>query len=411
MSISENKEPKTNASEGLNPIILQEQQDYVSAARLLSLRDREELTHALGHEAAADIVVYTQSLFHITEAIAQWSVEPLINGASHFESAASTLPVIGPLLWERRKAKETYIQINNLHHALRVAPTPYLYEAARAEIKGLPKQRDMTLTPEDKRAARNILCKDERCGLLKTIFQQKTYQREGLSTLKETTADFVSSLAKEWWSVVSPRKGFKGIRRTLHSTCTAGANLAALPFKINSEDMASQSYKMQQANLQTQWEHIHDEIDLTYNSETRDFSVSESLLTNEIASYKDRLKDRNRRAALTLAATVGCANFIQNETADFSHEISQTKNNLDPISSFALTASLIIAKLLPASLTLSPLKKSADKFSEHSKRITELQKHINLLRHVQNINNDNYPSQPLNLNGTEKILAQSTPAP
>lgn len=326
----------------------------VMHAQEAALQDLKEIDYALGQELLADAYSYGQSVRYLTEAGLTWSVEPLIEGSHYFESALSTVPIIAPLFKERYEAGKTKRRIDYLDRAITRNPDTVVYEAEAWEVEILNNQQHRDIPSQEK----------TRKGFLRGMFD-------------------------DWLHMNKP----SGLKNVVQSFSFAVANVAALPLQETYADAAKapEHHHLQFLKLVEVQDTLKPNIHFDINELTGDISYTPDALDSAIEGFETRYRSRSLRLLLSGAATAGAANFIRNEVSHaYSYgeqavdqiffKASQNEEAADPASSAAMSCVLVLAHLIPASLTLAPLKKAATKVSEHCTRLTDLRKDINLLK-------------------------------
>lgn len=345
----------------LTPIHIEEHHALsVTFAKDSASRDLREIDYALGQEAIADAYAYGQSIWHLAKAGYTGSVEPLIEGSHYFESAASTIPIIAPLVKERIEARKTHVQIRYLQDAIARDPNTPLYEANAWEIE---------------------------------ILNNQDHDYDAPSPEKER--NFFVGLCSDWKHTNS-LKGYKAAGTALTS---AIVDLGSLPFQEAFIDAAAEHHDVQLSNLIDAQETLKPGIHFHVDEDTGDISFSPDTVDYAIADYETRYNSRAWRLVWSSAATAGATNFIVNEvkkSIEYGEQVAEdvrghisnifyeaNSEDVDPLSSTALSCALVLAHVLPATLTVAPLKKAANKVSEHCSRMLSLQRDLKLLKFVK----------------------------
>lgn len=324
-------------------------------------RDLREIDYALGQEATADAYAYSQSVWHLIKAGYTGSLEPLAEGSHYFESAASTIPIIAPLIKERIEARKTHTRISYLQDAISRDPNTPFYEAEAWEVK---------------------------------ILNHQDHDYE--APYPENDQSFVAGLYQDWRHTNSI-KGYTAVGRAFSY---AVADFLSLPFRETFVDASKEHYDFQLVRLIEAQDTLKPGIHFNVDKATGNITFSPDTIDSAIDNYEARYKSRAWRLVWSSAATVGAANFIQNEVVKSSHYAEETyhsvetsvsnflsterHDDVEPISSTLLSGALIFAHIIPASLTFAPLKKAANKVSEHCGRMIALRRDLELLKFARN---------------------------
>lgn len=326
-------------------------------AKRAAERDLREIDYSLGQEALADVFAWGQSVRYASESLITWSPGPLYEGAHYFESAASTIPIIGPLIKERIESAKTDKRIGYLQKALIRNPDTKLYEAEAWELEILnkPNGHIPSIQPEPDK------------GFLRGMFNDwvNTFRRKALKSL----GGYV----------------FK-----------ASFNVLRLPFKGAYNIEAAKNSQLQMARLQKMPKTFYSNIELEIDTNTGLMQADSQKIDQHREDSQSRYRRRSWLLCSSGVATICAANFIQNEmsaTFESAAELVQPEspvethhaynNDSDPLTSSFLAAALVFAHLIPATLTVSPLRKASKKVTEHFNRISHWRTEIDMLDFVK----------------------------
>ncbi|MGH1398185.1 MAG: hypothetical protein ACRBCT_03130 [Alphaproteobacteria bacterium] len=316
--------------------------------------DLREIDYALGQEAAADAYAWGQSLRYGGWALSSWSADPLLEGMHYFESAASTIPIIGPLIKERIDSSKTVRRIRYLRDAIDRNPETGLYDAEEAEL-------DIILE-----------------------------RYNGKKSKKNVPKGFIRGALHDWINTIKP----SGLKLVGKSVAKAAYDLSSLPFRASYAMEAAKHEGIQQEQLKRLPETFQASIGLSFDENGN--IVDQQKLQQHEKDYQRRHSRRSISLGFSTASSLAAANFIQNEVSksteyigEISHDLyaifkNDPDENADPITSTFMSAALIFAHAIPATLTLAPLKKASQKVSEHCARLNHVRQYLDNLDHVKN---------------------------
>lgn len=336
--------------------ILEEYQRNAAQAKNIVGAECRELNYAIGSEVLADINVWSQSLYYIGKAAITTSADPLVEGAPYIQSSLYTMPIIGPLIAERRESGKTFKRIRGLQAEFSKDPETAYYSTENIEIEAL--------LESDKKTAPHGHAPRSQDG-------------------------FALGLLKDWSGNFRPINGMLPI---IQSSSQALFNMVSIPFVNHYEMDTREQTRLQYARVLASSKSFQASIDLKIDSEDGSLTINYNEMLDDEERYKEEKRKSGWMLASSGAATLCASGFIINETKQAakytSSMLQETETDsvvpvedhtMDGISSLCLSVGMILAHLLPATLTLSPLKEASKKFSDHYENFVNATQRLNMI--------------------------------
>ena len=308
-----------------------------------------QLNFALGQEGIADVIAWTQSGIHVAKAVVTQSYDPLVEGAPYLESAASTIPIIGPLVAERFEAGREVKRIARFQDVLEKHPEAAIDDPELMEVDLL------TLSNGHGSGEHDV----------------------------DISKGFWRGLMSDWGSSVKNTVPIAG------SALNACFQMVTMPIHALTEIEISKDDHFQMLRLMNTTEAFQASVHLNINEEDGTFTVDQDALEREYEFHQDERGKTKVYLILSGVGTLSAANFIRNETEEAVHIVSDyfsqeklPEHEADPITSLTMIGGMmasVLSHIIPASLTLSPLKNTSRAFSEHFSHMSKVTRRLNIM--------------------------------